>query len=86
VSDARNRLPKRVRPGDLDALRRKLWRAILRAETLLDHKDAEIQLRAVHATSQAASAYRAVYADSELEARLTALEARAEKGTHEPPP
>ncbi len=77
---ASNRLPKRVRPGDLDALRRKLWRAILAAEALLESESADVRLRAIHAVSQCAGAYRAVYADDQLEQRIAALEARAERG------
>lgn len=80
MSELRNRLPKRVRPGDLDALRRKLWRAILAAELLLEHGGAQTRLRAVYAISQAAAGYRAILSDVELEARIAALEARAEKG------
>lgn len=75
-----NRLPKRVRPGDLDALRRKLWRAILAAEALLESESAETRLRAIHAISQAAASYRSIYADEVLEQRIAALEARAERG------
>lgn len=80
MSSDGNRLPKRVRPGDLDALRRKLWRAILAAELLLEHGDAQTRLRAVHAISQCSASYRGIIADVELEARIAALEARAEKG------
>ncbi len=79
MSDAKNRLPKRVRPGDLDALRRKLWRAILAAELLLEHSDAQTRLRAVHAISQCSASYRGIIADAELEQRISALEAAAEQ-------
>lgn len=74
----RKRRPRRGKPGDLSALKRELWHAIMAATELLDHADAQTRLRAIHATSQAAAAYRAVYADSDLEARITALERRSE--------
>ncbi len=79
MSDARNRLPKRVRPGDLDALRRKVWRAILAAELLLDHSEPEIKLRAINAIGQTGNVYRAIIADADLEAIVADLEARLEK-------
>jgi hypothetical protein len=71
--------PRRGRPGDLDALKRELWAAVRAASDLLDHESPELRLRAVHATSQAASAYRNLLADSELEAIVADLEARLEK-------
>ncbi len=74
-----NGVPKRVRAGGLEALKRKLWRALLASETLLDSDDPQVRLKAVHALSQTAATYRAVYTDSDLEARLTALE-KAQKG------
>lgn len=74
----RKRRPRRGKPGDLEALKRHLWAAVLEASALLDHHDAQVRLRAVHATAQAAAAYRAVYSDSDLEGRIAQLEARAE--------
>lgn len=69
-----NGVPKRVRAGNLDALKRKLWRALLTSETLLDNDDPATRLRAVHALSQTAATYRAVYTDSDLERRISILE------------
>lgn len=80
MSGKSKRLPKRVRPGDLTALQRKVWRALQASEQLLEHEDPQTRLRAVHATSQAAACYRAIYSDAELESRIVALEQRAEKG------
>lgn len=76
----RKRRPRRGKPGDLNALKRELWHAIMAAADLLDHTDAQTRLRAIHALAQSAAAYRAVYLDSDLEARIVALETRAEKG------
>jgi hypothetical protein len=63
----------------LDALKRELWAAVRAASDLLDHESPDVRLRAVHATSQAATAYRNVLADTELEAIVADLERRAEK-------
>jgi hypothetical protein len=71
--------PKRIRAGDLSALKRRLWEAILTAGDLLDHDDPATRLRAVHATSQAAATYRSILADHDLEQRLAALEKRVEE-------
>lgn len=71
----RKRRPRRAKPGDLSALKRELWAAIVTATDLLDDDDREIRLRAVHATSQAAGAYRALYETADLEGRIAALEA-----------
>jgi hypothetical protein len=56
-----------------------MWWAILRAEEVLDTVEAspELRLRAVHALSQVAGSYARLLETSDLEARLTALEARA---------
>lgn len=83
MSNENNGVPKRVRAGNLDALKRKLWRALLTSENLLDSHDPQIRLRAVHATSQAAGVYRSIYETCDLEQRLTALEARFAKGSDE---
>ncbi len=77
MADESNSVPKRVRAGNLDALKRKLWRALLTSETLLDSTDAQVRLRAVHATSQAAGVYRSIYETADLEARIAELEKQA---------
>ncbi len=71
---APKRRPRRGKPGDLDALKRQLWHAVLTAGDLLDSESAETRLRACHAVSQAAATYRSVLADAETDARLSALE------------
>jgi hypothetical protein len=78
MADKKNTVPKRVRAGNLDALKRKLWRALLTSEALLDSNDPQVKLRAVHATSQAAGVYRSIYETADLEARIAELEKQAE--------
>jgi hypothetical protein len=78
MSNDLNGVPKRVRAGNLDALKRKLWRALLTSENLLDSDDPQVRLRAVHATSQAAGVYRSIYETADLEARIARFEAAME--------
>jgi hypothetical protein len=74
VKMARKKLRK---PGDLAALRRKLWQAILESErVLLTNEDDEVVLRAVHALAQAAGHYARLIEIADMEARLKAVEAR----------
>jgi hypothetical protein len=63
-------------PGDLDALRRKVWSAVLEAEALLMRPRASIatKLRAIHALTQVALAYQRIVPGSELEERIRRLE------------
>jgi hypothetical protein len=56
-----------------------LWAAVRAASALLEHETPETRLRVVHATSQAASAYRNLLSDTELEAIVADLERRLEK-------
>ncbi len=73
---------RRIRKiGDLTDARRKLWQAITTAEDVLldDQTTAEMQLRAVHAITQACSAFAKLTEMSELEARLSELEKSLEK-------
>ncbi len=80
MSDSRsNSVPKRVRAGGLEALKRKLWRALLTSENLLDSDDPQVRLRAVHALSQGAGVYRSIYETADLEGRLSALEEAAKR-------
>jgi hypothetical protein len=60
----------------LDAARKKLWQAITTAEdVLLDNESDDIMtLKAVHAITQACTAYAKLVEASELEARLSELE------------
>ncbi len=73
---------KRARkPGNLAALQRLLWRALLTAEEILDSAtEADMQLRAIHAISQASGQYAKLLEVGELEARLAALEAQSSPG------
>lgn len=71
---------RRVRKvGDVEAVRRKLWQAVLAAEDLLlDPKASrDDQTRAVHALVQAGGAYRGILEVADLEARIRALEEAA---------
>ena len=77
MSDKKRR-PRRSKAGDLTALRRHLWAAVLEASALLDCDNPDVKLRAVHAVSQSASAYRSLVETTDLEARISALEKRAE--------
>jgi hypothetical protein len=72
---------KRTRkPGNLAALQRLLWRALLTAEGILDAAaEPDMQLRAIHAISQASGQYSKLLEIGELESRIAALEA-AQKG------
>jgi hypothetical protein len=74
------RLAKKARrkPGDLPALLKKLWGAVLHAETVMETaEDAELRLKAIHALSQCSGQYAKLLEIGELEARLAALEAQA---------
>ncbi len=68
------------KPGNLPALQRKLWGAILHAEEVLEQAcqdgEPELRLKAVHALSQCAGQYAKLLEVGEIEARLAALEAR----------
>lgn len=68
---------KQIRkPGDLPALTRVLWRAILEAQEIMDTAESEeLRLRAVHAIGQTAATYARLLEVGEHEARLAALEA-----------
>ena len=72
------------KPGDLHALQRKLWWALLRAEEVLDTEGAptEQRLRAVHAISQTAATYANLLKTSDLEARILALEQALQQRRH----
>lgn len=70
---------RRIRKvGDLTDARRKLWQAITTAEDVLlsDQTDDQLALRAVHAITQATTAYAKLVEVGELEARLAELEMR----------
>lgn len=72
------RMARRARKaGSIADVRRKMWQAIICAEAVLfnDGSDAATLLRAVHAITQASTAYARIIETGELEARLAALEA-----------
>jgi hypothetical protein len=63
------------KPGDLRAIQRKLWGAVLHAEEVMERAvEDEVRLRAIHALSQACGQYAKLLEVGELEARLAALE------------
>jgi hypothetical protein len=70
---SRNRIARK--PGDLDAAKLRVWRAILRAESLLESSSADTALRAVHAVSQAAMCYAKLHETADLEMQLKEINA-----------
>jgi hypothetical protein len=75
---------RRTKPGNLDDLRRVLWRTIMEVEALLDTRPPanDLVLKSAHALAQLAGAYRAVTETADLEARIVALEIDAERNGH----
>jgi hypothetical protein len=75
---------RRTKPGNLDDLRRVLWRTIMEVEALLDTRppSSELVLKSAHALAQLAGAYRAITETADLEARIVALEIDAERNGH----
>jgi hypothetical protein len=72
---ARMAKKRRQRVGDLPALQRMVWIALLHAQDVLERaEDAELRLKAIHALSQCAGQYAKLLEVGELEARLAALE------------
>jgi hypothetical protein len=73
-------MPRRryAKPGDVLQLRTVLWQTILDTKALTDGPDPapEMVLKVAHALAQLAGPYRQLLETSDLEARLTALEAR----------
>lgn len=80
------------KPGTLEDLRVKVWRAVVAAEDTLERamqedKDAAKRApdyvdrvsRAIHAAVSVYREYRALLVDSEIEARLATLEDQAER-------
>ena len=67
---------QRAPAGSLEDLRRELWYAILTASQMLDSEDNPTKLKAVHALTQAAGQYRALFETMELQERIEALEER----------
>jgi hypothetical protein len=67
--------------GDLSALQRRLWFAILHCERVLDSpaSRAELRLRAAHALSQLATTYINLTKTTDFEERI----ARVEQAVHE---
>lgn len=78
ASQGRMARQRRRKPGDLAALQRVVWQALLEAEAILRDADSEpeLKLRGVHAVTQAASAYARLIETGELEARVKRLEER----------
>jgi hypothetical protein len=67
---------RRRKPGDLAALTRVLWQALLEAEAILLAEDSEpeMRLRAANTLSQASLSYLRLIETGEYEARLRAIE------------
>ncbi|MDE2059302.1 MAG: hypothetical protein KGL31_07525 [candidate division NC10 bacterium] len=67
---------RRPKPGDLAALRRRLWYALTQIETLIEDKDPSIKLKAAHALATMAGAYLKASELADFEGRLQALESK----------
>ena len=75
---ARQAKKRKGKPGDLQALLRVVWAALLEADAVLQSTNGdnpELTLKAVHAVSQCAGQYAKLLEVGELEARIAALEA-----------
>jgi hypothetical protein len=76
---ARMAKKKRQRTGDLPALQRMVWIALLHAQDVLEQaEESELRLKAIHALSQCAGQYAKLLEIGELEARVQALEQQRE--------
>ena len=69
---------RRTKPGDIASLRRVLWSAIHKVETLLETDDADTVLKAVSVLSTASGVYLKCVSEHDLEVRIKALEAAQE--------
>ncbi len=65
------------KPGSLQTLKKKMWRAVLNAEDILTsaHVSPDQQLRAVHALIQAGGAYLKLLETTDLQEQLDLLKA-----------
>lgn len=70
------RRKRRPKPGDLAALRRRLWGALTEIETLIEHEDPHLRLKAAHALATMAGCYLKATELSDLEVRLGVLEVK----------
>lgn len=76
---------RRIRKlGTLEDAQRKLWQAITNAEDVLldDQVSNETCLKAVHAITQATTAYAKLVEAGELEARLAEIEKTIDERSH----
>jgi hypothetical protein len=73
---AKERRAAAEQPGEIEDVRRVLWRCIGRVEKLTEGADNALVLRAAHALVQACGAYVKVLEVGEYEARLAEIEAR----------
>lgn len=73
---------KRVRSGDLAALRLKHWKAILLADELLsdDSQPVEVRMKAGHMLTQSVGAYSKLIEALEMESRMADLEKQIKEG------
>jgi hypothetical protein len=77
INPYRARMAKKSRrkPGDLPALARQLWGAVLHAEEVLEAAGTpELKLRGVHALVQAGAAYLRLLEVGEMESRIKEIE------------
>ncbi len=66
---------RRRKPGDIGALRRVLWDALVEVEGLLGEGSVDAKLRAAHALATLSGSYFKALEHCDFEARLAALEA-----------
>jgi hypothetical protein len=72
---------RRRKPGDIAALRRSLWAALLTIEDCLDDPDIAVKLKAANALAQLSGPYLRALEQSDIEQRLAALESRLDSDT-----
>ncbi len=72
---------KRTKPGGKNALKVKLWRGVLKAETLLDNDDPHLSLKAINSLATIGGVYAKVILFEHIEQRVRLLEeAQNQKG------
>jgi hypothetical protein len=67
---------RRRKPGDINALRRTLWAALLEIEDLLASDDPNLKIRAAHALGTLAGTYLRAMEQADIVERLDRLEER----------
>jgi len=81
MSDSPDKRRRIRKPGGVEALKKKVYQALLTCEDILlmDDSTIEQRIRASNAIGQIANSYRRVLETDELEKRVEALEELAER-------